>query len=303
MKGNKVFGIVWIFLAVILSGILISSMFGGKKFMFKWISGKSSSKEIGNRPENAEMHYSLNDISTIDVDVDILSICVERKDVDDIRVFFDMDEKYWPSVNVVSTGKVLKITRDEKINFLFNIFDSDMKIYIDVPMSFEPDDLDFKSESGSIKITGIKCKTLDCKSTSGSVHLYGCEVKDADLKSTSGSVKAEDSSIEKLDGNSMSGSVNIEGKFGKLDLKSTSGSVKVDSKSPLTDDSKLESVSGSVRLNVPDESGLKIKYSTVSGGYKNLKSGTSGKSSGTDLIGDGKVSLSLKTVSGSIKIE
>ncbi|MBQ5384244.1 MAG: DUF4097 family beta strand repeat protein, partial [Treponema sp.] len=99
-----------------------------------------------------------------------------------------------------------------------------------------------------------------------------------------------------------SGSIRLGGAIGKMDVNVMSGSVHVNLSEALTGDSKVHSVSGSVNLSVPHDSNLGIKYSTMSGSYKNQITGASGKK-GTDMIGNGSVKLDLSATSGSIKIE
>lgn len=299
MKRSKVLGAVWILLALVMCVILLASLIGGKNFMFGLFKSKGSDVALKNVPASESTFFAPSEISSIDVDVSSHSVFLERKDVKNIAVILDGNEKRWPSVYI--TNGVLKIVDERK----FSLFDgfSTHKIIIELPNSFEPSELDLKNSSGSLSMVNIKTPSIDCSCSSGSVSLENCESNDVDLKCSSGSIKIAGSTIKTLDCKSSSGSIKLEGSFDSIDANVTSGSIKAELKSPLKERSSLKSVSGSLHLSVPDESSLGIKYSTTSGTYKNSKTGVSGGKSGTDRIGNGDIELELKATSGSIRVE
>ena len=295
MKGTKILGVLWIVVSVLLAWILISHLTKGGNFMFG-LFGAKEEKSVS-VPENADTHFAAVDIKSIDADVSFGKIIVEKKAVGDICVSIEGNKNLWPSVYV--RDGVLKIEGPERMLY---IGFKTLTVTVVLPQDYEPEEIDLKSTSGSMEITGIKTRNLDMKASSGSVRLENCEAETADIKTTSGSLKAEGCRFGFLDCKVSSGSIRLGGAIGKMDVNVMSGSVHVNLSEALTGDSKVHSVSGSLNLSVPHDSNLGIKYSTMSGSYKNQITGASGKK-GTDMIGNGSVKLDLSATSGSIKIE
>jgi len=294
MKGNKILGAVWILVAIALAGILVSQLVGGKK-MFGFINFKNEKSE--NQATSSEMNFSQNEINEVDVDLTFGSIVLEKADVNDITVSLEGNKKVWPEV--YSEGNVLKIKSE--LQFVILGFNR-LTVTVKVPKNYDLKDINLETASGSIKVRGMKTPVIDVHSLSGSVTVENCEGESAELKTASGSIKINSCKFKEIEAKALSGSVSLDGECNAMDLESTSGSVNAVLSSPLTAASSMKSTSGSVHLNVPDNSNLDIKYSVVSGNYKNSLTGTSGKK-GTDRIGSGGINLELKTTSGSIKID
>lgn len=125
-----------------------------------------------------------------------------------------------------------------------------------------------------------------------------------------------------LDIETVSGRIDISGVTGRLDLNNVSGSVEVDgspsrvranvvsggfdgSLGPQMEEMSVNSVSGSVRIKVPDGTGGSVHAISVSGsidGNVPVKQ-SPGRSEASGNIGNGSTDIDVETVSGSITFD
>ena len=71
----------------------------------------------------------------------------------------------------------------------------------------------------------------------------------------------------------------------------------------LKKDSRFKSMSGSVRLTLPDNDGFIMKYSSMSGSVSNRFTGLRAEKSGTNTYKNGGITLTLESMSGSVSID
>lgn len=308
MKSNKIFGVIWTGIAIVLTFLLFSSL-KGRINIFGGFSIMNSSKLY------QTLNFSPSEIKDIDVDLASDSLQIEKTSGSSIIVELYGNEKSVPKASIYKD--TLKIESQKAV---FHMFGTSGKALIKLPESFIVNDGDFKANSGSIHISDTIFNKLDCNSTSGSINLENVtadktdckassgsirinnsKAKEFDVKASSGSVRLENCEAESFDCNISSGSTYLSGSFGKIEVNSRSGSINADLTKELTSDSEFHAVSGGIHLNVPSTSNFRTKYSCTSGTYKNNISGTNGKK-GTDIVGNGGPLIELSTTSGSIHI-
>lgn len=296
MKQNRILGLIWLLVAVVLCYIMVVSMGKVKFTQLPFISinkhGISSSAGLSDT-----MNFSIGEIENIEMDLMSESVQLEITNDSKISVELYCDDNVKPTVKVEK--KVLKI-ESKKSKSIFSF--GNRRVVVKIPASANIDNLDIGCLSGYINLNGLEAEGIDCRSTSGSVTAEACKADSIDLQSQSGTVKIINCESKELDGKSTSGSVNVTGAFSQVDLHSTSGSVRAELHRQLDGDSEISSVSGSVHLVMPRKSNMEIKYSTGSGSYKNELTGTSGKR-GTDVVGSNGPKVVLSTTSGSIRVE
>lgn len=155
--------------------------------------------------------------------------------------------------------------------------------------------MEVKTTSGSIRHQGtIKSKNLTLSSVSGSIQMDHLTTEQASLKTTSGSIRVENiTGDQKL--YTVSGSIKVENTNGGITYDTTSGSIKI-GQFHMTKDSSLKTVSGSIRVILSEDTSCEISTKTVSGHITTPND--------SHLVGTNPVNrLSLKTTSGSIKVE
>lgn len=319
MKGNKIMALLWILIAIFLTGLLVWKLKGtsGNNNFIPHISISNGSAGIGiaQAPLLETKVFDATEFNAIDVDLSFESGRIEKSNSNKVEIEIYSSEDNPPTVDIIDNTLKIKSVRSQK-----PIFES-RKVVIKLPEGINVNDCDIRSASGSLHINDFSTESMDAESASGSVHLTNghyssLDVKSssgsvnlnnitadkADLKSQSGSVNCSDCDFLDLEARSTSGSIRFEGKADKIDLQSTSGSVHAQLANALNADSEIQSTSGSVYLKVPANSNLDVKYSVISGTYRNSITGASGKK-GSEKVNAGGPKLELRTTSGSIHVD
>lgn len=203
------------------------------------------------------------------------------------------------------SGDKLDIGVENKITIGINFSFANLKLYVYIPEDYSKS-LDIKSTSGKIEIGKIKLNELSCRSTSGSVEINEASAEEFDYSNTSGSLKVGILNTKETNLKSTSGSINIESFNGDLIGSQTSGSINIDYKS-FDNDVELHSVSGSVKLNLPESSQFELDARSTSGSINSefpiTIEGEQDRNKRIGYVGSKKNKISIKTTSGSIRIE
>ena len=157
----------------------------------------------------------------------------------------------------------------------------------------------------TLKIPVDKVKELEVNSISGNILCSGMTSSiEQDLHTTSGRIETDNSAD--LDAKTISGSIVFVFNGKDLDIKTTSGRIEgeissIDERGSI----ELRSVSGSVRIAVPDDFSGKLDLRSVSGSVSTefpIESFTTKKNSLEGTIGGGRIPVDINTTSGSIRI-
>lgn len=138
------------------------------------------------------------------------------------------------------------------------------KIKILIPADFQGE-LSVATQSGSIVSNEkFRFSRFVMKSVSGSLRAEEITADEITMHTTSGSIK-----VDEMDGNfslhSVSGSIRAEDIIGCGEFKTTSGSIRVDFED-VRGGILATSVSGGIRFELPEDVGLELNLSSVSGG-------------------------------------
>ncbi|MCG2788551.1 MAG: DUF4097 domain-containing protein [Actinomycetia bacterium] len=124
------------------------------------------------------------------------------------------------------------------------------------------------------------------------------------FKSISGHLNADSLSAKNLIIETTSGKVNLNGVEGKINADTISGEITAALKS-FNNDLSLKTISGEVNLSLPGNSEFKFKLGSVSGKIVNefgSKITFADRSNLEGIVGEGAFNITIKTISGSIKI-
>ena len=165
--------------------------------------------------------------------------------------------------------------------------------------------LKVSTTSGEVELSDIAGK-LDVESISGDVRLEDGKVDGATVSTTSGEV-ALDGVAGALKLVSVSGDMHVrDARDGQLELSTTSGGIEYEGSLGSGSVNKVDSISGDVRLRLPESSGFRLDASTVSGDLSSdfeLRGGEPSLRSLSGVAGDGSATLTIGTTSGDISIE
>jgi len=201
-----------------------------------------------------------------------------------------------------------------------NGYSKNLKIELPREFADEMTALKVDASSAEVEVTGITADRVSVNTASGSVDLEDIVSGETQINTASGSVGLKKVNCEKLSVNTVSGE--IEGKDQQADLlkaKSTSGPIEFDGSyqeieaSTISGRIEIESdvcpvsaefssVSGSVKLGIPDGIGFEVSYESLSGNFES-EFGSGTEKSGRMVYGDGSASFRFSTTSGNISIE
>lgn len=297
MKGNKIMALIWLVIAVFLTVILVTKLRDNRNRNNNLLISVNG-KNFGEAKLYKTETFKTSDINEIDVNLASESLYVEKTNDNNIIVeLYCAGSEQAPEISVYKN--VLKIEEKNKVNI---VGFGNRKIVIKLPANYEATNIDLDTASGSIHVNDIVCPTLDCHASSGSIHFENCKIDSLDVKASSGSVHLNNCEADNLECSTQSGSIKMNGSFDKVQAHGISGSISAQLETPLLFDSDFQTTSGSIKLDVPGNSNMKIKYSVTSGTYKNDHTGSSGKK-GSDTMGSNGPTVELRSTSGSIKIQ
>lgn len=210
-----------------------------------------------------------------------------------------------------------KATIEVKLKRGLKHHNGDADLQISVPRGVA---LSVETVSADIDVAAVE-RSVDVESVSGTITLTG-RARDVKVESVSGNVTVK-GALARVNAESVSGTVRLEGISGEIDAETVSGSIEV-SGSEISNAScesvsgnisftgglsregrySFDSFSGSVTLQLPDDTDADVSMSTFSGRVVNELTGTkvSGKEASLTL-GDGGADLEINTFSGSALIK
>jgi DUF4097 and DUF4098 domain-containing protein YvlB len=165
--------------------------------------------------------------------------------------------------------------------------------------------LTVSTTSGEVQLRDVAGK-LDIGSISGDINLESGNVDGATVNTTSGEVEL-DGVAGALKVTSVSGDIKVrEAHDGRLELSTTSGEIEYQGDLARASANTVNSISGDVRLRLPESSGFRLDASTVSGDISSefdLREGQQARWSLSGVAGDGSATLTIGTTSGDIQVE
>lgn len=235
--------------------------------------------------------------------VDSVSVKVYRSDVEvrlwdkkDIFVVSESQNGEFHVCYINGTTLLCKIDSSKE--------SSRSKLRIFVPESFFADEWKISTVSGRIDVSQLWCDDCELESTSGRINLDRCEVNDLEVSSTSGRIQADNLICsDESDFSSTSGAVRISGILPQTEINTTSGSIELNLLRPLVKDSSMSSLSGAIRIYMPENNGFELVYSSLSGRVTDEFTSFSGKGSGKTAYKNGRVKIEAETLSGAISIK
>jgi hypothetical protein len=157
----------------------------------------------------------------------------------------------------------------------------------------------------TIHIPSTYTGTVKVNSVSGKVILPDQDRlawSDLSVNTVSGAISLAGGDLAALSCNSVSGHVDLAGATGTVQINTTSGNITVTYEQ--LRDSKFRSISGSVRLALPDTADCSIDFATISGQFTNQGLSISVQKQEnrrlTGTIGQGQYRLDVNTTSGDL---
>lgn len=199
-----------------------------------------------------------------------------------VTVYIPKDYKF-ETIDIQMTSGDLDIDTLEAEEIRIQVTSGD----VDANFIFTEYDTNIQTISGDIDIQKLYANTADIKSTSGDIEIGKLDCIFLFVKSVSGSQGFYDSLCDEFDITSTSGSIHFE----PIDV-------------PLSD-SRIKTISGSVKLFIPFSSAFDLFFSTASGNFDDKRSHKrqSVKGEFQHSYNGGGVEIQVNTSSGSLTLE
>lgn len=163
--------------------------------------------------------------------------------------------------------------------------------------------LGIKSTSGDINIQAIESESLTLESISGDIDISG-NVDTLDIHTKSGDVDLRNMVVESLFLDKISGDCTFAGSLLSAAIKSKSGDTRIQTHT-LPHNFSIDSVSGDIRLALPENDGFSIQYKRVSGSFKsdfNLMTSLNSRNGTAVYKGGSETPYTISAISGDIHV-
>lgn len=312
---------LWSCIVIFLASIFVYAIATDSKI------GLSEVISIG---KEMEYEVDLNNIEEISLDLASQDVFVYASNDDKLYIKHhtgrEITEK--EKLKVTQNGNTISITKPAVVMFnLFNLnrWNVNEQVEIYIPNKYMGD-IDFKTVSGTINMADLIVNDMRCQSTSGEITLSNIQAKELTVhetsgnfelknakieaiktKTTSGDVKIKEIETDSIKASQVSGNLEVEGICNTVDVDSVSGEIELDLDQMLQSiDAKT--VSGDVDINIPDNNGFDVIFSTVSGDLESNFDllGSFGKKSKEHnkkySYKDGGIEIAINTTSGDLSI-
>lgn len=234
--------------------------------------------------------YDSSSITSIDIGMVSEDILVTRSTDDTIQIKYYGSDK--DDVTLKQNGSTLSLQRRSNTFFIFNFSFSDGRVELSLPDKVY-DQITFDSTSGTITSIDLEGKSIQIDSTSGELNLESLKATQIDLETVSGGIKVA-SATGDLSVQSVSGDIQVDHMSGELDGETTSGRITINDFT-MTNDSSLQSVSGSITLEMNSASSeFSVEADSLSGRINSAYGTGQNKNN---------LTLEIETTSGNITVE
>ena len=165
-------------------------------------------------------------------------------------------------------------------------------------------ELAVRSSSGEVQGKKLQGEKLTISSTSGNLHLAEVTGEEMELDTTSGEIQGEDMTVKKMDFETVSGNVYLMGEIlKKIDGETVSGEMAITlSGESFPREMDLETISGDLRLKIPEDAGFDLEFDSLSGDLSVFDQ-EMGRTERWHVEGRDPMEIQGKTVSGDLFIE
>ena len=234
--------------------------------------------------------HTINDnINSIEFNLTSQDIKLKNYDGDVIKVQIKSD-------NFHNSAELPVVESDNKLIFSTTPSNpANATILISIPYSFnDKGDIKVTTSNGYVDISNLSSKAFNLSTASGSIYMSNSNFNYLNINTSNGNIDLNNvSGSEETKISSTSGNIQLNGTPGLLSCNTNSGHINIRIKDTLNNTS-LNTLSGHISLSLPENSGYKINYNTLSGNFTSDNKPLS--------FGDESSIINLRTSSGDINI-
>lgn len=291
MKNAK---IILIIVIIIISLVTLTSC--NYSYYSSWANYKEYAVSGGN--------FTSDEVSSIKIDWINGNIEVVEADVETFTVYEESNRelKEEEKLRLLAKDGVLDIKYSAPRLKLSNL-DLSKTLYVQIPKSDSKNIqlIDIEAVSAGINIKNITSAQIDIESVSGKIVLDTLETPICNISSVSGAIDILTNKIANLDMKCVSGKAKVaNSEITDFSCEIVSGDIDFTS-TIMPAEIYVDGVSSRVNLKLPENSGFRVDYSTVSGEFSS-NFATTAESKGKHTYGDGKVLIKVETISGNLII-
>ncbi len=234
------------------------------------------------------------DIRVIPVDGDHITV----------RLYGNVQGNRMPDLALVCENGILKATVTRKPAFGIMLGGQGLTMDVSIPRQFHGE-TDIQTVSGNIGLDSFSGKRISLETVSGDIGLTGLSAAEVDLKTVSGDVSCAGFTAKETEIETTSGELLLNDIAGEIQLQTISGDIRIGSRT-LEDSIKVNTTSGKVILEYPENAVFDLDYKTISGGFRSdfpLSQSNGGENKRIQgKAGKGGADISVESVSGSLEI-
>lgn len=173
---------------------------------------------------------------------------------------------------------------------------------VTIPRDHQLDSFDLEAVSAKVEVDSVQADSIDIEAVSGAMELSSLTAQTMDLETVSGRTRLSKLLVGSLSVDGVSGSLEIEkSELGEVECGMVSGTMRIEPGAGIRS-IDASTVSGSIRITLPEIPGFTARYAEGSGRFKS-DFPVEFPSKRTAVYGDGSAEFEFSTISGSIQIE
>lgn len=264
-------------------------------------------------------NQDLNEIENLSIDFNGYNVYFETYEGNTLDLYlYDNFNRRSNSRNVTSSNTVEspfsisregnKLTVKPNTNLLTELA-SHYEFMIKIPYSYSKT-LNINSSSGEMNLDNLKLSNINLKAINSTINLNSVSCESANISLTNGNIHGDSFSSKNLVASTVNGNLYFSPLSGEVKLTTVNGNIHSTITSYLTN-LDINTTSGYVNLNIPDEGDFSFNYSTMNGEFLSELNNPNGsyldiptkvQGSTEFSTGNGTNKINVKTVSGNFKI-
>lgn len=273
--------------------VMVVSMTGCKFNISTGNTYKDSEKyTVGNTTYDAsnineiEINWICGSVTVIESDKNVLEIKEDSESLPEAQ-----------QIHSYADGNVLRLQFCES-GYIKHIEPNNKNLVVEIPANCK---IEINDVSANVNLKELSAKEIEFNAVSGDLKADSLIVEGKiDTNTTSGNIDLSNVEAERLGFNTVSGDLEIPVlSVDKLDMTSVSGNMNISVES--VNKISLDTTSGDFVIDIPEDFGLTLSKSSVSGKVMSNLEFT--KSNDNFVFGSGETKVSFNSVSGDISIK
>lgn len=265
--------LVALLLIALIVGILLYTFQNNRRLQKRSVDVSTETTEFTDYSDSTH-HFDPQQIRSVDIDWTSGSIILEVGETQELV----LTETGSEPMSVKLDGDTLKLQYPKNSGPSLGNHSKDLRI-------LAPKDWD--------------CRKLTVDTVSASLRVQDGTIRDTRFSTTSGTSHFENCTLDKFSVETVSGSVVFSGTLSDFEMESTSASAELDICN-CPDSIELNSISGSMTLNLPSDCGFTVTHDSISGGFHSDFASTTHGSK--QIHGGGECDINFEGVSASLTI-